>query len=162
MAIDVFLDLGTGFAGESRDQFHADEIEVLSYTFGVSNSAGALSTGGAGAGRAAFTDLTVSARQSKATLALLDHVCTGLTVPQGVLSARRATGSTVPQDYYTVTLTNCVVTSVNESAGGDDAVNTSFSLAFAKVQWSYRAQDSNGALATAVRAGWDLAQNVRA
>ena len=54
MASDIFAKIGD-IKGESTDSKHKDEIEVLSFSWGVTNSA---KIKGGGAGKATFTDLS--------------------------------------------------------------------------------------------------------
>ena len=57
MASDIFAKLGD-IKGESLDSKHKDEIEVLSYSWGVTN-AGSMGHGsGGGEGKATFHDLS--------------------------------------------------------------------------------------------------------
>jgi type VI secretion system secreted protein Hcp len=51
MAADTFAKLGD-IKGESLDDKHKDEIEVLSFSWGVTNTGSAGTGGGGGAGRA--------------------------------------------------------------------------------------------------------------
>jgi type VI secretion system Hcp family effector len=74
MATDIFAKIGD-IKGESVDSKHKDEIEVLSFSWGVTNS-GSTSTGG-GAGKAAFQDLLIVHAIDKATPALLKACATG-------------------------------------------------------------------------------------
>ena len=63
---DYFLKVD-GIAGESTDAKHKDEIDVLAFSWGVSQTGGASSGGGGGTGKAVFDDLLVVARTSKAS-----------------------------------------------------------------------------------------------
>jgi hypothetical protein len=45
--------------GRSLDSKHKDEIEVLSFSWGLTNGANIGAGGGAGAGKATFQDLTI-------------------------------------------------------------------------------------------------------
>ena len=56
MAVDVFLKLGD-IKGESKDAKHAGEIDVLSWSWGVSQTGTMGVGGGGGAGKANFSDL---------------------------------------------------------------------------------------------------------
>ena len=51
MASDIFAKIGD-IKGESRDAKHKDEIEVLSFSWGVTNAASTGTGGGGGAGKA--------------------------------------------------------------------------------------------------------------
>ena len=50
MAMDMFIKIGE-LAGESGDSVHKDSIDVLAWSWGLSNSGSAHSGGGAGAGK---------------------------------------------------------------------------------------------------------------
>ena len=160
MAVDALLLLDQ-VQGESLDKAHPREIEVASYTLGVSNPASPSGGGGLATGKPVFTELNVVAPQSKASITLLDRLLTGQHIAKGVLTLRKLSGST-PVDYASVTLTDVLVTAHDEQSSGDGQVMTSFSLVFAKVQWSYKPQNSDGSLGTAVTTGWDLTTNTRA
>ena len=53
MAADIFAKIGD-IKGESLDNKHKDEVEVLSYSWGVTNTAHIPSGGGGGVGKATF------------------------------------------------------------------------------------------------------------
>ncbi|HYP13120.1 MAG TPA: type VI secretion system tube protein Hcp, partial [Bryobacteraceae bacterium] len=66
MAVDVFLKV-KGIEGESADSKHPNEIDVLSYSWGVSQTGTASYGGGMGAGKANFGDFNFMMRMNKAT-----------------------------------------------------------------------------------------------
>ena len=68
MAFDAFIKI-EGIPGESTDDAHADWIEVLSYSCGVSQpaSGSASSGGGASAERADFQDFSIVKALDKAS-----------------------------------------------------------------------------------------------
>jgi type VI secretion system secreted protein Hcp len=68
MASDIFAKIGD-IKGESLDSKHKDEVEVLSFSWGVTNDA-AIKTGG-GAGKATFHDLSFVHAIDKASPSLL-------------------------------------------------------------------------------------------
>ena len=57
MAMDMFIKIGA-LKGESVDKTHAGEIDVLAWSWGMSNSGSAHVGGGAGAGKANVQDLS--------------------------------------------------------------------------------------------------------
>lgn len=67
MADDYFLRI-PGIEGESTDEKHKGEIEVLSWTWGETNPSSAVpgGGGGGGAGRVQMQDLQFTTRVSKA------------------------------------------------------------------------------------------------
>ena len=76
MAFDAFLKLD-GIPGESNDKSHPNEIEIESYSWGVSNSGSLGSGGGGGAGKASFTDMNFTAPASAAGPLLAAACATG-------------------------------------------------------------------------------------
>src|SRR5262245_18678056 len=76
MASDIFAKIGD-IKGESLDDKHKDEIEVLSFSWGVTNTSPAQSGGGAGAGKATFQDLSIVHRIDKASPRLMEACATG-------------------------------------------------------------------------------------
>ena len=76
MATDIFAKIGD-IKGESLDAKHKDEIEVLSFSWGVSNAGSSSSGGGCGAGKATFQDLSIVHGIDEATPALLKACATG-------------------------------------------------------------------------------------
>ena len=89
MAFDAFLKI-EGIDGESADKTHPGEIEVMSFSWGVSNTGGGSTGGGGGAGKAVLQDFHFSMATSKASPNLMLACATGrhiraatLTVPHG-------------------------------------------------------------------------------
>ena len=154
---DFFLKLD-GVEGESTDDVHAKEIELLTWAFGVTSSASPLVSGGGSAGKSKPTDLTFVSRTSKASPKLYQLVCTGKRVKQAVLSARRS--GEQPQEYLTVTLSNVLVTSYQVAPGESDGYPIDVvRLDYAKIVYSYRSQNQDGTSGSVVTFGFDFAAN---
>jgi type VI secretion system secreted protein Hcp len=69
-AVEFFLKLD-GITGEATNADHKGQIEVLSFTFGVSQTGNNQSGGGGGAGKAQFSDLTVTKPLDSASPSLM-------------------------------------------------------------------------------------------
>src|SRR5512136_3197822 len=84
----MFLKLD-GIEGEAQDGW----IEIESWSWGASNHA---ATGGAGAGKVSFSDLTVMKKLDKATPLILDAALSGQNIPFGMIKWAEvaATGTT--------------------------------------------------------------------
>jgi type VI secretion system secreted protein Hcp len=156
-ASDIHLKLN-GIKGESTSVPHKDEIDVENWTWGVSTAPGA-GGGGAGAGRASFTDLSFTHRVDRASPELWKACATGRHVRDAVLSVARSGAGT--QDYLVVKLSDVSVTSVALADTAADALVPleSVSLAFAKVEYSYKPQNPNGSFGAAVEFKFDLVRN---
>ena len=66
MASDIFAKIGD-IKGKSTDSKHKDEIEVLSFSWGVANAGGLDIGSGVSEGRATFQGLTIVHNIDKAT-----------------------------------------------------------------------------------------------
>ena len=162
MAIDAFLKLGD-IAGASTDKVHKGEIDIESYSFGVANTATIGSaTGGAGAGKATFSDFTFTTPISVASPKILLACAQGSHFPTAVLSVRRAGGATAPTtDFLKVTLSEVFVSEYHDagSVGGDDVPQETVTLAYGAIKVEFTPQDPTGRPGTKVTGGWDRRTN---
>jgi len=156
-ASDFFLKI-EGIDGESTDDRHKGEIEIQSFSWGVSN-AGSMSSGsGGGAGKASFQDMHFTRRLDKASPKLALACATGQHIPSAVLVCRKSGSDGKPVEYYTITLTDLLISSVatGGSSGGTDLPTESFSLNFAKIEWAYLPVGPDGLPEEPVRTEHDL------
>jgi type VI secretion system secreted protein Hcp len=156
MASSIFAKIGN-IKGESTDARHKDEIVVLSWTWGVTQSGTMSFGGGGGSGKASFQDLNFTHHIDKATPLLLKACATGQHIPDATITVRKAGKGQL--EYLIIKLTDVVVTSVSMSDGSGDTFvpMESVGLAFAKVEYGYKPQNPNGSLGTAVEFKFDLA-----
>src|SRR5580765_1034169 len=120
MAADTFAKLGD-IKGESLDDKHKDEIEVLSYSFGVSN-AGSMSYGsGGGEGKATFHDLSFTHKVDKASPVLMQACATGVHLKEATITHRKSGKG--QQEFLVIKMNDVIVTAVMEtdSSGGNSA-----------------------------------------
>jgi type VI secretion system secreted protein Hcp len=161
-AVDYFLKID-GVEGESTDEGHKGEIEVLSWSWGVSNSGARAIGSGAGAGKANFQDISITKFLDKASPQLFLATASGKHYPTATLMAAADADRDGKQDYYVIKLTDVIVSSFQQSgASGGDKPTESISLNFAKIEIEYMPQKPDGSLDAPVKAGWDLAKNVKA
>ena len=82
MALDMFLELA-GIAGESTDPVHKGEIQISSWSWGLSEPASAASAGsGAGAGKVAIQNIVIQKNVDIASPLLIQH-CAQATLRAG-------------------------------------------------------------------------------
>ena len=162
MAVDAFLKLD-GIKGESQDSKHKDEIEIESFSWGVTQSGTLAFGGGGGAGKAQFQDFHFTNKVSKASPQLFLKCVTGEHIKIGTLSLRKAGGEGPGIEFYKITLSDVLVSSYQSggSAGGDIPTDQ-FSLNFAKVEYSFATQKADGTIGETINAGFDLKQNKKA
>ncbi len=95
-SMDMFLDIeGEGFEGESTARGHKDEIDVLAWSWGVSQSGSFHVGGGGGAGKANFQDITIVKPIDKSSPMLMQAWANGDSLGNGTLSLVRR-GETSP------------------------------------------------------------------
>jgi type VI secretion system secreted protein Hcp len=155
MASDIFAKLGD-IKGESADSKHKDEIEVLSYSWGVSN-AGSMSHGsGGGEGKATFHDLSFVHKIDKSSPNLLLACATGTHIKEATITHRKA--GKEQHEYLIVKLNDVIITGVTHGGSGDGH-SENVSLSFAKVDFQYKMQKPDGSLDAPVNFKYDLKSN---
>jgi type VI secretion system secreted protein Hcp len=160
MAVDMFFKIA-GVDGEAKDSKHKGEIDVLAWSWGLSNSGSAQVGGGAGAGKVNVQDLSFTKWFDKASPKLVLACCNGSHYDEATLVVRKAGGT--PVEYIKLKLTEVLITSISTGgSGGEDRLTENVTLNFAKFELNYTPQDDKGAAGTAIPAGWDIAGNVKA
>jgi type VI secretion system secreted protein Hcp len=155
MAVSIFARIGT-IQGESQDDKHKDEIEVLSWSWGVSQS-GTIVHGGGGAGKASFRDFNFTHYVDKASPVLMTACATGEHIKDATITVRKAGED--EQEYLVIQMTDILVTSVSTSGSEGDTPMEAVALAFAKVDLEYTPQKSDGSLDAGVHFTYDLKAN---
>src|SRR3990167_8924531 len=132
MAVDIFIKIGD-IKGESQDKTHKDEIEVLNWSWGMSQS-GNMHTGtGGGAGKVSIQDMSLTKFVDKATPNLMMHCSSGKHVPKVTLTVRKAGGDS-QVEYLIINLEEVLISSLSTGgSGNDDRLIENITLNFAKV-----------------------------
>jgi len=151
MALDMFLKLD-GIAGESTNKGHKDEIEVLSFSWGVSNSS-EIGAQGRRRGRSTPSDINFVMRSNKATPLLFKACATGRHLKQGLFVIEKA--GEQPFAFYKVTLTDVLVSSF-QASGSEQEVTDAFSLAFRTLRIEEIEQTPKGTPGESVAAAFDF------
>lgn len=163
MASDMFLKFegGAQIEGESRDSKHAKEIDVLAWSWGMSQSGSSHVGGGSGAGKVSVSDLSITKFVDSSTHTLLGFCCSGNHFDKATLVVRKA-GGDQPVEYLKITMEQVIISSVSTGgSGGEDRLTESVSLNFAKYKLEYTPQDEKGAPQPVKSQGWDIAKNVK-
>ena len=152
--MSIFARIGT-IKGESQDAKHKDQIDVLSWAWGVSQSGTLSQGGGGGAGKASFHDFVFTHHVDKASPLLMKACATGEHVKDATITVRKAGAG--QNDYLIITMTDLLVTSVSTSVSAEGATTIeSVLLAFAKVDLEYKPQKPNGSLDAGIHFTYDL------
>src|SRR6187455_3107015 len=152
-----FFLLIDGVKGDSQDPDHLGWFEIAGFDFDVSNLIDLSSGGGgAGAGKATFSPLSIAMAADGALAALLADVASGKHITsirlEGVTEGKEQTA------VYDLTLADVVVQRVHDSDGvADDRLV----FDYGRIGLVTKAQDPvTGALTTVGSFGFDLAGNV--
>jgi len=161
MAIDSFLKVGT-LKGESVVKGFEDQIQILSWGWGMTQSGTTHSASGGGAGKVDVSDMQITKYVDASSPTLALACCKGTHFDTATLTMRKAGGTAL--EYVTLTLTDLIVTaySVGDSGGGD-LLSETVTLNFSKFKYSYQPQDSKGAKkGGSIDATYDIAKAVDA
>src|SRR5580765_3734601 len=143
MATDIFAKIGD-IKGESTDAKHKDEIEVLSFSWGVANSGGLEFGSGGSAGKATFQGLTIVHNIDKATPKLLEACATGTHLKDATITHRKAGKG--QQEFLIVKMNDVIITGVTHGDTSDGGHAENVTMAFAKVDFQYKPQKADGTL----------------
>jgi type VI secretion system secreted protein Hcp len=153
----MFLKLA-GVNGESGDKVHKNEIDILAWSWGMSNTGSTHVGGGGGSGKVSVQDMSLTKWVDLASTTLMTSCCDGKHYDSAVLTVRKA--GTTPLEYLVITLTEVMVTSVSTGgSGGEDRLTENISLNFRKFQVDYKEQTTTGAAGATPTMNWDIQAN---
>ena len=110
-----------GIKGESQDRFFKDGIDIMSASFGASNTSKIGS-----AGKASYSDLSLMKLIDSASLPLLKSLAQGKHLTEGTLYFFNGNISGKP--YLTIRMRDIIVTSQQLSASGNDKITEGYFL----------------------------------
>ncbi|MDO8478516.1 MAG: type VI secretion system tube protein Hcp [Candidatus Rokubacteria bacterium] len=156
MAPDIFAKIGT-IKGESLDAKHKDEVEVLSWSWGVSQTGGTGQGGGGGSGKASFSDFHLAHHIDKASPLLMAACATGKHIKDATITARKAGKG--QQEFLIIKMNDILITSVQPSLSDGEVGVEGVTLKPAKVDLEYRPQKPDGSLDAGVHFKYDIKLN---
>ena len=140
---EVLLNIA-GIQGESVIQDHEGEIDVLAWSWEVSNQGG-------GVGKAIVGPLTVTKYVDKASPLLILATLKGSIFSEAILIVRKTGKDAL--DYLKITMSGVRVTNVsNGGESGENSLTESVTLVFSKVCYEYISQKERC---------WDIKKNIK-
>lgn len=160
MAVDMFLVI-KGADGETKDdKYKGDKgMDVLAWSWGVSNSGTFHAGGGGGSGKANFQDISLTKWVDNASPALMLKCANGDHFTDARLIVRKA--GKKPLEYIKMTMKKVLVTSISTGgSGGEDRLTENITLNFEEVKWTYVKQKEDGGGEPDIDFKWNIGANV--
>jgi len=143
-----------GVDGESTHKDHKNEIEVLSWTWGVTNDGGGTG-GGSGKGKATPGDFHITHLYDKASPVLAKHCAAGKHFKDAKMTARKAGEG--QKDFLKATLKEVLITSVQPAGSTGGSISEDVECSYKDIEFAYKPQDEKGGLGGEVKFGWNTA-----
>jgi len=142
MAVDMFLKID-GIKGESEDDKHKGEIDVLAWSWGASQTGTMHTGGGGGAGKSNIQDISITKWIDSSSHKLLKAVSIGDHIKEALLTVRKA--GSKPLEYIKLNMKDCLISSVSTGgSGGEDRLTENISINFAVFEYTYTPQKIDG------------------
>jgi type VI secretion system secreted protein Hcp len=161
MAVECFLKFeGPDLKGESKADGYAEQVDVLAWSWGATQTGTMHVATGGGAGKANVNDLAITKWVDKASPNLAQAVISGKQFNKATLTCRKA-GGEKPVEYLKFDLENVIISSLaTGGAGGEDRFTENIALNFATYKLSYTPQKDDGTAESAVGpVGWSIREN---
>jgi type VI secretion system secreted protein Hcp len=153
--VDYFLKLD-GIKGESQDSKHKDEIDVTSWSWGLSNTGSAVIGGGGGAGKPVFQDFSWSQGLDASIPPIFLGVATGKhfkTAQLDVVRPGKDAGVFFEMNFEDVLFTKL---QLSGAGSGQTALGA---LDYGKVTLRYRSQKPDGSYGSWIEGSFDVKAN---
>ncbi|MEP7706716.1 type VI secretion system tube protein Hcp [Paraglaciecola sp. 25GB23A] len=142
----MFLKVGD-IQGESIDSSHANEIDVLAWSWQLSQSKDPANP--------IVRPIVITKYTDSASPPLYDLLLTGQVAKDATLTVRKA-GGKVPLEYMIITMSDVTVSTVsNGGSGGEDRLTENISLNFSSACMKYTPLKPDGTLGTPAETCWN-------
>jgi type VI secretion system secreted protein Hcp len=157
MAVDIFMQIDK-VNGESTDSKFKGAIEVVSWSWGLTQSGTTHTGSGSGAGKVNVQDLSFTKFVDTSSPVLVQKCCDGTPFTKATLTLRKA-GAT-PLVYMVITLQNVLISSVSlATAASDDRQTEVVTLNFGQFSYAYTTQKPDGSGGAAITTTWNIPGN---
>jgi type VI secretion system secreted protein Hcp len=156
MASNFYLKLDN-IDGESRDDVHKKEIEILDFSFGVSNTGSRHGGSGGGTGQAHVQDIGFTKYADKSSPILMKYCVLHTDIPNGKITCYKAAGDQRVK-YLVIELKEVLITSY-QTGGGDGVAMENGSLNFAEIKYVYSEQKTDQAAGGPVEWAYNIPEH---
>lgn len=159
MAGDIFLIID-GIKGESQDETYKGEVDVESWSWGMTQTGSTHVGGGSGTAKVSVQDLSFTKRICKASPNLAKYCSDGKHIPKATLIQRKAAGSS-PVEFLKIEMKDIIVSSYQTGSSGE-VPNESCSFNFAEYKMTYAVQEKDGSKGAETEVAWNIPKNAAA
>jgi type VI secretion system secreted protein Hcp len=163
MATNVYLKIETPeIKGESTDDKHKDQIEVLSWSHGFNQPTSPVrsSAGSGTVERANHQDFTFTKYTDISSPQLMKKCWSGQHFGKMTLQAYRSADEKTVVEYLRIEFEDVVISNISIGGGMGDVPIENISLAYGKVTYTYQPADEKTAMSTGnASASHDLKSN---
>jgi type VI secretion system secreted protein Hcp len=146
--------------GDSVRKGKEGQIDILAWSWGMSQTGTThISTGG-GAGKVNVQDLSLTKYVDSSTPGLMQACCSGKHFDEAVLTMQKA-GGEESVEHMIITMKDVIVSSVSSgSSSGEDQQTENFTINFGSFEVAYQPQDKTGKKkGGAIKTKFDIAKN---
>jgi type VI secretion system secreted protein Hcp len=147
-----------GIPGESTSPSHHNWIDIMSLSWGESNTGAVAGGGGGGAGKVVFQDMSIAKVNDKSSPKLFLACANGRHARRVVVEFTREFQER-EETYLKFELTDCIVTSYQVAGDGGSAPMDQVSFNFAKMEYSYIPYNNEGVPEPPIMHWWDVKTN---
>jgi type VI secretion system secreted protein Hcp len=161
MGFDAYMKVA-GVEGESVSKGFEKWIDILSFSWGVSQTSTYHGGSGGTGGKCNVSDFSIVKKIDAATAPIFMHCCTGEHFDTVEIVLRKAGGKGGQVDFLKYKFTQAIISGVRpggSSQGADDIPLEEVSMTFAKAEFDYTLQTEKGGKGGASHGGWDIAKN---
>jgi len=155
----IFMNMGNEIKGSATEEAFQNNLKILSYSQGASSCSQVASKGTSAACKVSSSDFNFMMEMDKSIIKLKEYMYNGKTIPLVIISFVKPSSNTHPAIYYKITLTNVILSALQESSGSE-IPTISFSLSPTSIAWEYFEQNSDGTQnPDPLKFSWDLGKS---
>ena len=148
-AVSAFLQ-AEGLEGESTNDKFPKAIDVLSWSWGVSNLDGK---------KPFFTSFSIQKNLDRTSPTLMEYAATGQVIPRAKLRVIKLGGDDSPE-FLRYCFAGLRVMSIEQSGSSGDSISESMSFSYEYIVQRYQQQNEDGSLTAPVFGGFDIVKNL--
>jgi len=155
-AVDYFLKIDS-ITGESKDANHTNEIQIMSFSWGGSQTSSVGHTSGSGSGKVSLDHFSIMKTFDKASVPLFKALCGGTHFATGTFTANKA--GTGGKPYLKVDFKELFVSSI-QTSGSSETPMESITFSFSEIKVQYSTQDEKGTATLANQFTYNASKNL--